>query len=332
MTRARQQLISPQDTPYYHCTTRCVRRAYLCGEDPLTGKNFDHRRQWIVDKLTELKIAFCIDICAYAVMSNHYHLVLFINESTAAQLTCHQVVERWHQLFSGTQISKRYLSGESLSAGERVRLDRLTALWRSRLADISWFMRCLNEDIARRANREDRCKGHFWEKRFDSQALLDEPALLTAMAYSDLNPIRACTADCPENSDYTSIQTRIHQISPVSAEKLPAKHPKLKQLDSSYLEAESDKAIHFDFFDYLELVDFTGRVIRDDKRGYIQAHLAPILARINIDAKKWFELMQPKQIHRTRVLGCPEKLAEYAKAHQLSYIRGSPLASELYLH
>ena len=80
MTRARYQQVSLQDTPYYHCISRCVRRAYLFGDDPVTGKNFDHRKQWLVSRIKTLAAQFSIDICAYAIMSNHYHLVLFVNE------------------------------------------------------------------------------------------------------------------------------------------------------------------------------------------------------------------------------------------------------------
>ncbi len=80
------------------------------------------------------------------------------------------------------------------------------------LKNLSWFMRTLNEYIARLANAEDGVKGRFWEGRFKSQALLDEQALLAAMAYVDLNPVRAGIADTPENSDYTSIQERLGEV------------------------------------------------------------------------------------------------------------------------
>ncbi len=80
MTRARKELIAVEDAPFYHCISRCVRRAYLCGDDYQSGQNFDHRKGWLVERIKFLSSVFAIDVCAYAVMSNHYHLVLFINQ------------------------------------------------------------------------------------------------------------------------------------------------------------------------------------------------------------------------------------------------------------
>ncbi len=102
MTRARDQIVSLEATPYYHCMARCVRRAFLFGEDSVTGKRFDHRKQWVVDKLSHLAELFCIDICAYAVISNHYHLVLRIDAERAAKLSDKAVLERRTQLLKGT--------------------------------------------------------------------------------------------------------------------------------------------------------------------------------------------------------------------------------------
>jgi len=209
MTRARNQQVSLQDTPYYHCISRCVRRAYLCGDDPFTGENFDHRKVWLVERIRQLASVFAVDICAYAVMSNHYHLVLHVNEKTAKSWTQQEVIERWTGLFSRNALVLETVNQNKSSKAARNHRRRKVEEWRSRLTDISWFMRCLNENIARRANKEDDCTGRFWEGRFKSQALLDEKALVTCMAYVDLNPVRAGICTSPMDSDFTSIQERL---------------------------------------------------------------------------------------------------------------------------
>ncbi|MCA9016140.1 MAG: transposase [Gammaproteobacteria bacterium] len=209
MTRARHQQVSLEDTPYYHCIARCVRRAYLCGDDPVTGENFDHRKVWMVERMKQLASVFAIDICAYAVMSNHYHLVLHVNGRQADDWNQDEVIRRWTRLFSRNAAALETVARNRSSKAAREHRRQLIEQWRERLKDISWYMRCLNETIARRANREDDCTGRFWEGRFRSQALLDEKALLTCMAYVDLNPARAGISDNPEDSDFTSIQERL---------------------------------------------------------------------------------------------------------------------------
>ncbi|PIW60279.1 transposase, partial [Shewanella sp. CG12_big_fil_rev_8_21_14_0_65_47_15] len=280
MTSARRQLIDANATPFYHVINRCVRRAFLCGEDKLTGRSYEHRRGWIVDKIKTLSAIFCIDICAYAVMSNHYHLVLKIDVDKAKSLTQKDIISRWCQITKGHVIATKYMNGDALIDGERVLLDGLITEWHERLSSISWFMRCLNEEIARKANREDKCKGAFWEGRFKSQALLDEQALLACMMYVDLNPIRAGIADSLQSSDFTSIQERINSLnSPNHPLTLPVPqtdfstneayipHKSLVQFDGA-AHLNEQTGIPFHFADYLELIDWTGRAIRLDKKGY----------------------------------------------------------------
>jgi len=179
MTKARIQQIHISETPYYHCVARCVRRAFLCGQDKQTGQDYSHRKQWIVDKIKELSEIYAIDVCAYAIMSNHYHIVLHVNERQVETWSDKEVIKRWYKMFNGNMLINRFKKDELTSKAEYNKVDEIITEWRSRLKDISWFMRCLNESIAREANKEDNCTGRFWEGRFKSQALLDETALLT---------------------------------------------------------------------------------------------------------------------------------------------------------
>ena len=286
MTTARKNLIDPASTPYYHCMARCVRRAFLCGKDDFSGRNYEHRRQWVVDRLKELAEVFAIEICAYAVMSNHYHVVLHINREQGESWNTREVLQRWTKLFSGNLLVQRFLANDSLRKAEVLRVEEFAEQYRRRLLDISWFMRCLNEHLAREANKEDGCKGRFWEGRYKSQALLDESALLTCMAYVDLNPIRAKMAKTPETSDYTSVKERAAQARGNTVKKQP---DQLKPLRSQG--QNPDTAIPFTLGSYLELVDWTGRIVRQDKRGSIPTGIPPVLERLRIDPDEWLKTM-----------------------------------------
>ena len=209
MTRPRKQQISLDATPYYHCVSRCVRRAFLCGTDTFSGRSYEHRRLQIQNDVLRLASIFFIDVAAFAVMSNHYHLVLHVDREACLKATPKSIAIRWHQLFAGKEVSKKFIDGEFIESHEHEQLNTWLDQWRGRLHNISWFMKVLNEKIARAANKEDECTGHFWESRYKSQALLDEKAVLSAMTYVDLNPIRAAMATTPETSDHTSIKLRL---------------------------------------------------------------------------------------------------------------------------
>ncbi|MDO6613334.1 transposase [Shewanella sp. 1_MG-2023] len=284
MPRPRRTLISLEDTPYYHCCSRVVRRAFLCGDDNYTGNNYDHRRGWVEAQLLKLTEVFAIDVAAYAVMSNHLHVVLHIDVEQVNTWSDRDVVLQWHKLFNGTGLTQKFAKGEVIEEYGVAQLKHLIATYRSRLCDISWFMRCLNEPIARQANQEDNCTGHFWEGRFKSQALLDDAAVLACMAYVELNPIRARMANTPEQSDFTSIKLRVQEA-------LSGEQPKSLLPFIGNERVNQPKGIAFSLQDYLTLVDETGRVIRDDKRGAIDSKACEILEQLNIPLANWFKIV-----------------------------------------
>jgi len=314
MPKPRYTQVSLEATSYYHCVSRCVRRAFLCGDDQLTGQDFNHRRQWIEDKLYELIEIFALDVCAYAVMSNHYHVVLHVDYEQAQDWSRDEVIARWHALFKGHALSQRYLQNQALGNAELSVLDELVTIWRSRLMNISWFMRVLNETIARQANDEDGCTGRFWEGRFKSQALLDEAALAACMAYVDLNPIRAKLADIPEQSDHTSIQQRCRWAQ-------DAQSPNHSQKQVTGLmpfvgnpRRNIPKGLPFRLTDYLELVDWSGRILREDKRGAIDSQVPDIITRLNIEPEHWAYLTQHFESRFKGLVGSAYKLKQVCKS------------------
>ncbi|MBN25259.1 MAG: transposase, partial [Alteromonadaceae bacterium] len=169
MPQSRKSQISLIDTPYYHCVSRCVRQSFLCGTSTLTGKSYEHRRGWVEVRLLFLATVFAIDICAYAVMNNHTHVVLSVDKALADNWDSDEVLRRYHKLHRGTLLTQKFMNGDTLSQGELITFDETVEIYRKRLYDISWFMRDLNEHIARQANKEDDCTGRFWEGRFKSQ-------------------------------------------------------------------------------------------------------------------------------------------------------------------
>ncbi|MCU7850133.1 MAG: transposase [Candidatus Thiodiazotropha sp. (ex Lucinoma kastoroae)] len=336
MTKPRISQICLEETPYYHCVSRCVRRAFLCGEDKFTGQSYEHRRAWIVDRLKQLSGVFAIDICAYAVMHNHTHTVLRVDKQQALSWSNEEVIDRWTHLYSPTPLVAHYMAGIKMTAAERDVVSDDIEKWRHRLYDISWFMRNLNEAIARQANQEDGCTGRFWEGRFKSQALLDEGALLTCMSYVDLNPIRAGIATMPETSDYTSIQARIQHLHRLQSTKTGEEAfmtPPTPRGLLPFIGGERDnqeKGLPFSTADYLQLTDWTGRAIRDDKSGAIPSHLAPILERLNINTDAWLDTIRDYGKRYYRVVGTKEAIRQYSQALGIKWLCGTHTSQQLY--
>jgi REP element-mobilizing transposase RayT len=328
MGYARKNLVSLRDTPYYHVIARCVRRAWLWGHDEYAGKDYSHRKQWVIERLAQLGGIFPMEVCAYAVMSNHYHLVLYVDAQRARNWSKQEVMERWTILFRAPKLVKRWQSGEALEA-ERVMAEAIIERWRSRLCDISWFMRCLNEHLARLANSEDRCTGRFWEGRFKSQALLDEAGLLTAMAYVDLNPIRAGIASTPEESEFTAIYDRIKRLRTSDSDQSSSTtNIPLRRFSDEGQSGEP--SIPYSLRDYLSLVDWSGRAIRAGKQGFIAAELPSILNRLSIDADAWELLIARRDMMFGRAMGRLDAMRLHAATLRQSWVRGVRSAERIY--
>ena len=408
MPYPRSSLVSLDATPWYHVISRCVRRAFLCGEDHATGRNFEHRRGWIVERLEQLAGVFAIDVAAYAVMSNHAHLVVRVDAERAQSWSQEEVLRRWTRLYKGPELVQRYLcDGElGLGAAQLEVIQGWVETYRARLGDLSWYMRILNESIARMANAEDKVTGRFWEGRFKSHALLDEAAVLTAMAYVDLNPIRSRLATIPEASAFTSIAERLSAAGTTAdpTDDLPAistarssgnadailktgiipgpevpmasdctdlagsqaLQPNRKRATAkatpktlpetsttvetlSILAPESHlsalpraplmpfdatgrmaAAIPFAFDDYLELVDTTGRVICEDKKGYIPGETPQILERLNIDPEQFIATAARMLQQFSTAIGTPEHLAAHCVARNIAFLRSMSAARALF--
>ncbi len=248
-------------------------------------------------------------------MNNHYHAILRTRPDLVLLWSDYEVARRWLTLFP----LQRKPRGPALpplddqisalaSCPERI------AVLRRRLCSLSWFMARLNEHIARKANKEDDVKGRFWETRFKCQALLDGAAIAAGMVYVDLNVIRAGLAETPEASDFTSIQERIRaskketmaapavpdenvDVTPLADECLPLPEPiddteRSSNIAPSFLcpiqsDARRRGILGMRTAEYIDLVDRSGRLVRQNKRGAIDPDLAPILMRIGVSPAEW---------------------------------------------
>ncbi len=188
---------------------------------------------------------------------------------------------------------------------------------------ISWFMRCLNEPIARAVNKEDNVTGRFWEGRFKFQALLDEQALAACMAYVDLNPVRARMARTPEQSDHTSIQQRIKQaLNTSSPDHRAQQQPKALLNFVGNPRQDMPKGLPFNLTDYLQLVDWSGRILREDKKGHIPEHLPGILQRLDMGAKQFTYLTRNFEHPFKNLVGAAHHVRKVCESIGQNWVHG----------
>jgi REP element-mobilizing transposase RayT len=348
MTMARRQIVHEGERGVYHCMARCVRQAYLCGINKLTGANFEDRRGWIRDRLMELSELFGIDVLSYSVMHNHHHNVIRTRPDVVEQLNDEEVVRRW------LAVTPKHRKGTSIQQAASFELDLQTDLanpkrvieLRERLSSVSWFMKSLDENIARRSNKEEGIKGRFWEGRFKCQALLDEAAILTCMSYVDLNPVRAQLADSLGDSKFTSAYDRVTgqgdrqklaRLEETAGESLPASEEIFREdlnphADDWLVSLDGDDS-PFQMLDtsaYLQLLDATGRCIRADKRGHIDESVFPILQALDISTDKWASGVEHYGSRFYRVAGHIETFVAAASRAGTKFMKGKRVCGELF--
>jgi len=231
-------------------------------------------------------------------MSNHYHVVVCLNPNRASDWSDDDVVKNWLSLFPN---APAYPKAETV------------ATWRARLTNLSWYMRCLNEPLARWANREDGCTGRFWEGRFHSQALLDEQALLKCMAYVDLNPVRAGIVDTPASAAHTAAKARIHGLDTHLA---------------AFSTDRRDTVIPYRQADYMQLLDWTSRLIHADKRAVKSAYPPPIITRIGANPPAWITEMRNYGRWYYRAVGSTSSLRQLADRMSQRWLQGVGLYHE----
>ncbi|WP_196140887.1 transposase [Aliikangiella sp. G2MR2-5] len=322
MAIPRKYLVDSESVGFYHCISRCVRRAYLCGDDPVSGRNCDHRKVWLEKRMLELADIFCVSLYAYAIMDNHYHLVLKVAPKGAEKLTDEQVAECWLKAYPGRLDKPENLKLRELKK-QAIMTDRTKlAKYRKRLGKLSWFMARLNEPLAKQSNLEDCVNGRFWESRYQSIPLLDETSVLACMAYVDLNPIRAGITQELEASLHTSIKKRIDKLRTSTIQMNEPLVPMNKSIDESLYS--------FNLNDYLALVEWTGRSIVHPNKAVVPLHISSIFRRLNLQQDNWLNQIQRLCHGKPTMMGSIDKLRNKAKAIKKRWVKGIGQARLLY--
>ena len=299
MTIARAHLVDPAVTRWYHCITRCVRRALLLAEGGCD------RKAWIEQRLRELAEIFAVAVGGFAVLDNHLHVLVRLDPDVGKGWSDEQVVRRWGRLFPPRDGARRPVAITAEWVQTRLKDAAWVSRARQRLQSLSWFMKCLKEPLARLANRQEATRGTFFEGRFKSVAILDEESLLATCAYIDLNPVAAGIAQVPETSEYTSIKERVEHVQAqrrtddlkaarsgsVAGSKAAAGLEESLWLcpieDRRRLDSSREGMVEgFSLGNYLLLIDYTGRLFRAGKAS-ISRELGEIFDRLGTTAENW---------------------------------------------
>lgn len=347
-SRARNVVIRPDEVGVYHCWSRCVRRAFLCGKDAYTGKDYEYRREWIERYEEFLASQFAIEVGFHAELSNHLHLVLRNRPDIVETWSDEEVVGRWLRITHSVKSDDGQPSPIPEARVNEILGDakQLKAV-RQRLADPSWFMASLCEHVSRRSNAEDGVSGSFWEDRFDCRALVDEAAILVCGIYVDLNQIRAGEALTPETSTHTSARQRISSLQgkragehePMTApdgwlceltiDELAAPNASLATRSATGRRASDKGLLPLSTEEYLELLDASGRMVHQGKAS-IPNNIAPILERLGIDKSSWCDVIVHFNEWFGHIVGSTKQLAARALQTNRRWFRGASRCASVF--
>ena len=316
----------------------------------LCGEGFEHRKQWIEDRLQLLAGNFAVSVAGFAVMDNHLHLLLRMDPEEAANWSDQEVVERCLNVYTPRNLDLDDPVSTQIRIEYEVKDSKQVAKYRERLASLGWFMKALKEPLARMANKEDDCTGAFWEGRFKSIAILDEEALLATCAYIDLNPFAAGLSALPETAKHTSVRQRVaHVRSQGKLEELKSARQgsssgsqEVGTLDQDHWLVPMDNRQNkdqasregmlesFSLSAYLQVLDYTSRLYRNGKARLTIA-VKNVMDRLGTDSEFWFarlqKMLSSKSLHGRCFAGNRQRVRELAKdrgKHHLTNLSPQP--------
>ncbi len=327
---SRRDRIDPRKVQIIHALSRTTRACRLFGDDPYSGKNYDHRKAWVERLIIRFAANFGIDVLSYSVLSNHHHQMLRSRPDVVRTWDDTEVARRWLMI-----CPKRKDSDGSPLPPSKAELDAIrnrpseVKKIRLRLSDVSWWMRLLNQRVAQDANREDDASGRFFEDRFKGIPLVDDEAVLACAVYVDLNWIRACLAETLEQSEFTSVRRRIATLRSIANQSEAMGEVQSRPLADSFLapvdlcEATvepgpqpstcgrrcSDKGfLPLSCPEYLELLDWSARQVARGKPGTTPWDSPPILIRLGLSPTVWFQMVANFDGLFTTMAGMPESI------------------------
>ena len=342
---SRRKLLGRTRKSVFHCSTRCVRRAFLCGKDPLTGKDFSHRRGWIINREEQLAKLFTIEVEFRAEMSNHLHAVLRTRPEIAKRLAAPR---------GGAALADHHQAGQvhdGRHAGARRKEDRRVGGQQKEdrrvAAAAEQHLLVHGHSLGKyrpRANAEDGATGRFWETRFRCRECADVSGILLCAIYVDLNPIRAGEADSPETARYTSAYQRIKAQSQRKNARDRADgwmaeltlRPERKADESlAYSSRTGRRAsdlgiLPMSLEDYLKLLKWTAELLRSGQRSTIPKNLEAILDSMDVNHEAWLETVDHYETTFCHVVGSPESIAKVAERMEASCLKGTAASRRVF--